>query len=143
MDSLKSPQQLAIVAILETGDVLRRRFAAVMEPTGITLQQFNVLRVIHEAGGDPIPTLEIAARLIEQTPGITRLLDRLDERGLVHRERSAADRRIVLCGLTPAGAALVAQVAPSIDAIDHASLAGFEPDEIDAFLEMLEAIRTA
>lgn len=139
----RSPAQLAILAILETGDVLRRRFTAALEPDGLSLQQFNVLRVIHEEGGDPIATLEIATRLIEQAPGITRLLDRLDEKGLVRRERSATDRRVVHCLLTPAGMALVERLSPMIDRIDTASLAGFDPDEIDAFLEMLEAVRTA
>lgn len=139
---MSSPQD-AIIAILETADVLRRRLAGVMEPTGITLQQFNVLRVIREAGDEPIATLEIATRLIEQAPGITRLLDRLDEKGLVRRERSGSDRRVVHCFLTADGSALVDRLAPAIDAIDNASLAGFDPDEIDAFLEMLEAVRTA
>ena len=74
----RSRQQEAAIAILRTADVVRRRLARVIETRGITLQQYNVLRIVGGAGSEGIPTLEIAGRMIEQTPGITRLLDRLD-----------------------------------------------------------------
>ena len=141
--SFRSRSQEATVAILKTADVLRRRFAAVLEPRGLTLQQYNVLRILRGSKGAPLPTLEIGARLIEQAPGITRLLDRLEAKGLVRRERDANDRRLVQCWITAAGIELIAGVEAEVDEIDDAALDGFDPDEIDAFLEMLEAVRIA
>ena len=76
--------------LLRTVDVVRRFLARVVEPQGITLQQFNVLRILRgaERGSPPIglPTLEIAERMVEHAPGITRLLDRLEAKGLVVRQ---------------------------------------------------------
>ena len=68
----------AVLGLLRTADLVRRLGTALVEPYGITLQQFNVLRILRGAGGDGLPTLEVASRMIEQTPGVTRLLDRLE-----------------------------------------------------------------
>ena len=76
-----SPAQEAVVALMRTTDVVRRYLARVVDPNGITLQQYNVLRILRGGGADGVPTLEVAARMIEQTPGITRLLDRLEAKG--------------------------------------------------------------
>src|SRR5436853_5453131 len=70
-----SPHQEAVVALMRTADRARRLVGDVVEPLGITPQQYNVLRILRGAGDAGLPTLEIAQRMIEQTPGITRLLD--------------------------------------------------------------------
>src|SRR5204863_7568328 len=88
---------------MRTTDLVRRQIAAVAEPHGITLQQYNVLRILRGAGAEGLPTLEIAGRMIEQAPGVTRLLDRLQAKSLVRRQRSAEDRRQIRCWITPAG----------------------------------------
>ena len=93
-----SPGQEAVVALLRTASLVRRRFEALMQDHGITFQQFNVLRILRGAS-KPLPTMEISQRMIEQTPGTTRLLDRLEEKGLVERERCQEDRRQVLCAI--------------------------------------------
>jgi DNA-binding MarR family transcriptional regulator len=142
-EQFQSKSQEATVAILKTADVLRRRFAAVLDPHGLTLQQYNVLRVLSGARGEPLPTLEIGNRLIEQAPGITRLLDRLAAKNLVTRVRDDGDRRLVHCFITPAGEELLSRVDARVNAIDDAALDGFDPDEVDALLEMLEAVRIA
>src|SRR5919206_2934518 len=69
--------QEATVALLRTADVVRRRLARVVEREGITLQQYNVLRILRGAGGEPMSALDVAERLIEEAPGVSRLLDRL------------------------------------------------------------------
>jgi DNA-binding MarR family transcriptional regulator len=140
-ETFRSRRQETTTAILRTADHLRRCFATVLEPRGITLQQYNVLRILRHARNRGVPTLDIGHRLIEQTPGITRLLDRLEQKGLVRRERSADDRRVVLCWITPAGRDLLTAVEADVDRIDDAALHGFDPDELDALLEMLEAVR--
>jgi len=102
-----SPAHEALLGLLRTADAARRAVAAAIEPPGITSQQFNVLRILRGAQPDPLPTLEIAERMIEQTPGITRLLDRLEAKGLVGRTRCPTDRRQVHCRITPAGLKLL------------------------------------
>src|SRR5213078_2794277 len=106
-----------MVALIRTADVVRRAVGDVVEPHGITAQQYNVLRILRGAGQDGLPTLEIAERMIEQTPGITRLIDRLESKRLVERERSSIDRRCVYCRITKAGLDLLARLdAPVQDA---------------------------
>src|ERR1051325_9458895 len=102
-----SPGEEAAVALMRTADVLRRLVGNVTAWSDITLQQYNVLRILRGAGEKGLPTLEIAERMIEETPGITRLVDRLEKKRLVHRERSAADRRQVFCRITAAALELL------------------------------------
>src|SRR6201981_2074389 len=79
----QSPAQEAILALFRTSDLLERRFAQLVEPRGISLQQYNVLRILRGAGQEGTPTLDIAGRMIEKTPGITRLLDQLERKHLL------------------------------------------------------------
>src|SRR5207244_13083574 len=69
-----SKAQEVAVSLLRTADVLRRLVGAVVEQKGITVQQYNVLRILRGAGEQGLPTLDIAERMIETTPGITRLI---------------------------------------------------------------------
>jgi DNA-binding MarR family transcriptional regulator len=101
------PEQEGAVALLRTADLVRRTAERALEPLGVTPQQYNVLRILRGARPGPLPTLEIADRMIERAPGITRLLDRLEARALVRRERCREDRRRVLCSITPAGLELL------------------------------------
>ncbi|MFP5247340.1 MAG: MarR family winged helix-turn-helix transcriptional regulator, partial [Thermoanaerobaculia bacterium] len=101
--------QEAALALLRTADLVRRSIGAVVEPEGITMQQYNVLRILRGAGEKGLPTLEIAERMVEQTPGITRLIDRLETKQLVGRERCPTDRRQVFCRITKEGLALLAR----------------------------------
>ncbi|MBK5296243.1 MAG: MarR family transcriptional regulator [Vicinamibacteria bacterium] len=104
----ESPAQEAALGLVRTADRLRRHFSSFVEPHGITVQQFNVLRILRGAGPEALPTLEIAERMVEQTPGVTRLLDRLEAKQLIARARCPNDRRQVLCRITPVGLALLA-----------------------------------
>lgn len=106
----ESPAQEAILGIYRTSDMLQRRFAQLVEPRGISLQQYNVLRILRGAGKEGTPTLDIAQRMIEKTPGITRLLDKLEAKHLVRRKRCPEDRRQVLCWITDAGLNLLSQL---------------------------------
>src|SRR6202008_362828 len=97
----RSRGQEGVLSLLRTADQLKRDFACLVEPHGLTLQQFNVLRILRGAGPKGLPPLDIAERMIEQAPGITRLLDRLEKKALVRRERCPEDRRQVLVAITP------------------------------------------
>jgi MarR family transcriptional regulator, organic hydroperoxide resistance regulator len=137
----RSRQQEAVLALLRTTDVVRRFLTRIVEPHGITLQQYNVLRILRGAGDEGIPTLAIGERMIEQTPGITRLLDRLEAKGLVCRKRCTEDRRQVLCWLTAPGRELLAGLDGSVDAIDDGALGMLAPAEVDALIGLLDQIR--
>src|SRR5947207_1895300 len=81
------------ISILRATAAVRRFGSRVFDQYGIPRQQFNVLRILRGAGPEGLPTLDIAERMIEETPGITRLLDRLELKKLVRRERPSGDRR--------------------------------------------------
>jgi DNA-binding MarR family transcriptional regulator len=85
----------AVVSLMRTADLLRRLLEQALEPLGVTAQQYNVLRILRGARPEPLPTLEIAERMIEHTPGITGLLDRLEAKKLVRRDRCESDRDLL------------------------------------------------
>ena len=138
--AFRSPAQEAALSVLRTADLIRRRVGEILEPFGVTTQQYNVLRILRGARG-PVPTLDIAERMIERTPGVTRLLDRLEERGWVARERCREDRRRVLCTLTPAGEALLESVGDAAEAADEAVMAPLSAEEVASLLRMLARVR--
>ena len=139
----RSRAQEAAVAILLTADVVRRYVTAVLEPADVTPQQYNVLRILRGSHPEPLPTLEIGNRLIEQMPGITRLLDRLEEKGLVRRERCKHDRRMVHCWITPAGLDLLTGLEPVVTAADERCRLYLSDDDLDALLGALSNVRAA
>src|SRR5260370_2644410 len=96
-----SRQQDAVVSILRTANYLDRFCSPVFDQQGITSQQYNVLRILRGAGLGGLPPLDIAERMIEQAPGITRLLDRLERKNLVRRERRPQTPPSLLFFITP------------------------------------------
>ena len=139
----RTTAQEAGIALLRTTDLVRRRMSAVMEAEGVTLQQYNVLRILRGAGPEGLPTLEIAERMIEQAPGITRLLDRLEAKGLVSRERCPTDRRQVTCRIAKPGLALLAALDPMVDALDDSMLGNLTRTELKQLIHLLDRIRAA
>ena len=137
-----SRRQEAVLALLRTADQVRRRIARRIEPHGITMQQYNVLRILRGAGPEGIPTLAIGERLIEETPGMTRLLDRLEAKSLVRRERCPEDRRQVTCRITPAGRKLLTQLDPVVNATGAEVLGGATEPDVAALIPILDRIRS-
>ncbi len=133
----------AAVGILKTADVLRRAGSRLLAPHGLTLQQYNVLRILRGAGDQGLATLEIAGRLIEEAPGITRLLDRLEEKNLIRRERRLADRRQVLCFATPEGLALLTRLDRPILGLDEGRLKHLDDARLRKLIDTLDGIREA
>jgi DNA-binding MarR family transcriptional regulator len=137
----RSRGQEVVVALLRTADLVRRAVSQAVETHDITLQQYNVLRILRGAGEKGLPTLEIADRMIEHAPGVTRLLDRLEAKGLVRRERCREDRRQVLCWLTPAGLELVERLDEPVDKADVEAVAQLTPEDQEKLLRLLDAVR--
>lgn len=138
-----SIQEEAFVGLLRTADVLRWRISEVLEPEGITLVQFNVLRILRGARETGLPTLEIGARLVEQSPGITRLIDRLEAAGLVRRERPRADRRQVLCHIEPRGLELLSRLDTRVPQASEVLFSGLSAEQVGQLISSLDAIRRA
>ena len=137
----RSPGHEGVVSLLLTADRLRRDLARVVEPHGLTLQQYNVLRILRGAGARGLPTLDIAERMIEQAPGITRLLDRLEKKALVSRERCPRDRRQVLVAITPTGLRLVGSLDAPMSKADDALLERLGSRRTVTLVRLLEAVR--
>jgi DNA-binding MarR family transcriptional regulator len=134
------------VALLRTADVVRRYIARVLEPYGITPQQFNVLRILrgaHAAGTDGTPTLTIAERMIEEAPGITRLLDRLETKGMVRRQRCPEDRRQVLCHATPQALDLLKRIDGAMNEADDTALGTLSEEDKAQLIRLLDAVRSS
>jgi DNA-binding MarR family transcriptional regulator len=137
----RSDRQEALIALVLSAEAVQWPYLDLLAKEGqLTLQQYNVLRILRGAGNDGLPTLDIAARMIQRTPGITRLLDRLEKKKLIQRERSAEDRRQVLCRITETGAKLVARLDAPFDRLDDKSLEQLSAAEVKTLIRLLERI---
>jgi DNA-binding MarR family transcriptional regulator len=136
-----SPAQEAILALFRTSDLLERRLAQLVEPRGISLQQYNVLRILRGAGREGTPTLDIADRMIQKAPGITRLLDKLAAKRLVRRERCSEDRRQVLCWITDAGLRMLADLEQPLTKSGTRAMDPLTAIEQRHLIAMLERVR--
>jgi len=140
MPSTPERAKEATIALLRTASVVKRSFEALMHQHGITLQQFNVLRILRGAG-ETLPTMEVAARMIEPEPGITRLIGRLEKKKLVTRCRCKEDSRRMLCANTPQGLKVLAGLDDPLVALE-AQLLGSMPDkDLDDLITLLERAR--
>jgi DNA-binding MarR family transcriptional regulator len=132
----------AAAGLMRTADLLRRSISRVLEPHEVTAQQYNVLRILRGAGEKGLPTLDIADRMIEQAPGITRLIDRLEAKGLVRRERCREDRRQVLCWLTPEGLALIERLDEPVNQADATAMSRLSAEELEQLIRLLDKVRS-
>jgi DNA-binding MarR family transcriptional regulator len=139
----RSRQQEAVVALLRTASVVTRAFARLVEPSGLSWPQYNALRIVRGAGSGGIATLAIRERMIDEGTTITRLLDKLEEAGLVRRERGRPDRRQVLCFVTAEGRRLLDGLDPKVDELDEEVMAGVSDARLATLLDLLNEIRQA
>src|SRR5436190_20877587 len=105
----ESPEQEAALSLLRTSDQLQIRFARLFRKYDLTPSQYNILRILR-GEGKPLPILEIASRTITVVPGITGLIDRLEQGGFVNRLRCEKDRRVIYVALTDKGIETVSQL---------------------------------
>ncbi len=141
--NFRSREQQAVVGLLRTADAIKRSLAHVIEPHGITPQQYNVLRILRGAAPDGLPTLTIGERMVEQTPGVTRLIDRLERKGLVARIPCPRDRRRVFCQITPKGLDLLEELDEPVNRWDAQTVSILPPSEVDSLIKLLDRVRAS
>jgi DNA-binding MarR family transcriptional regulator len=129
--------------LLSTADKIKTQFDKVCAPFDITGQQYNVLRILRGAEPLGLPTLTIADRVIEKTPGITRMIDRLESKGLVAREIRAHDRRCVYCRITKKGLKLLKLLDEPVEEFNRAAFRGLSPKELEQLVALLLKTRKA
>lgn len=136
-----SPQQEGFLNLWRTYDRLRMLEDELFSRYELTAQQYNALRLLRAAHPEKVPTLVLAGRLVSRAPDITRLLDRLQERGLVDRERTPEDRRTVRVGITGGGAALLEKLSSEVRECHERQLGHLSQAELRTLTELLRKAR--
>ena len=131
----------AFLELLRTADVLSQGLAATLKPYGLSHNQYNVLRILRGAGPGRLPCGQIAERMLTRDPDMTRLLDRLEGRGLVSRCREQGDRRVVLTRITEQGMAMLAELEDPVRNMHGAQLGHLSDAKLRSLIELLEAAR--
>ena len=137
----RSRGQEAYVALLRTADDSKRFLSRLLDADDVTLQQYNVLRILRGAGDEGLPTLSVAERMVERTPGVTRLIDRMEKKGWVTRERGSKDRRRVWCMITSDGLSLLDRLDAPIDTVNDLMSAALNDEELRTLTAYLDRIR--
>jgi DNA-binding MarR family transcriptional regulator len=130
-------EKRVLLELFRAGDRCRRFIAALLAPWGLTPQQFNVLRILRGAGPEGLPTLVVGERMLERTPGVTRMIDRLEGRGLVIRRRCTEDRRKVFCAIAPAGLELLDRLDDPVAAGDRRCVDELSAAEAETLVGLL------
>jgi DNA-binding MarR family transcriptional regulator len=137
----RSLEEEVALNLLRTANALAQGLAAPLRETALTGTQYNVLRILRGAGKNGLPCGEIAARMITKDPDITRLLDRLQKRGVVARERDPGDRRVVVTRITREGLKLLAELdQPMVETLERL-LGHLGPRKLRQLATLLEEAR--
>jgi DNA-binding MarR family transcriptional regulator len=134
------PEEAAFLDLLRTCDLLSRGPAQVLKTEELSPTQYNVLRILRGTP-DGLPCGEIANRMITRDPDVTRLLDRLEKRGLISRWRETNDRRMVMARITPHGIKLLARLDEPVEEAHRRQLGHLGKERLRALAELLEAAR--
>jgi DNA-binding MarR family transcriptional regulator len=124
-----------------TLDCLRALEEALFTQYDLTPQQYNALRLLSAEHPGKMRTLELAGRLISRAPDITRLLDKLEQRGLIQRDRPAENRRVVYIGITESGRALLRELREPLRRCHSQQLGHLSPKELRDLIALLRDAR--
>lgn len=138
---MPSSEEAAFLDLLRTTDMLSRGLVAILKPEDLSSTQYNVLRILRGAP-EGLPCGEIAKRMITRDPDITRLLDRLEKRGLISRSREARDRRTVMARITGAGLKLLARFDEPIQEAHRKQLGHLGRERLRLLTDLLREARS-
>jgi len=136
-----SLEQEVFLNLWRTYDRLRILEDELFGRFGLTPQQYNALRILRAERPDPVPTLALANRLVSRSPDITRMLDKLADRGLITRERPADNRRVVRIHIAEAGLELLDEIATELAECHRRQLGHMSAADLKRLRELLEAAR--
>ena len=136
----RCPEEDAYLELLRTTDLLTRRLAHVLKAEDLSSTQYNVLRILRGAP-EGLPCGEIANRMITRDPDVTRLLDRLEKRGLISRNRETKDRRMVVTRITGEGLELLARMDAPVREAHVRQLGHLGRERLDSLTELLRVCR--
>jgi DNA-binding MarR family transcriptional regulator len=139
--SLATPEEATFLELLRTTDMLSRGLVHILKAEDLSSTQYNVLRILRGAP-EGLPCGEIASRMITRDPDITRLLDRLEKRGLISRCRETKDRRMVMARITPGGLKLLSRLDEPIQQGHRKQLGHLGRDRLRALVDLLQAARS-
>ncbi|MEO7137479.1 MAG: MarR family transcriptional regulator [Gemmatimonadales bacterium] len=131
----------ALLSVLRTAAVLEHQLTEALKPYGITHTQYNVLRILRGAGADGLCGREVGARMVSRVPDVSRLLDRMEETGLITRERDPGDRRHITARISRKGLAILAQATPELEAVERARAGQIPTGQLQQLIEVLGAVR--
>jgi DNA-binding MarR family transcriptional regulator len=134
-------EEEATLNIVRTADALMQQLMDVLKPHLLSATQYNVLRILRGAGKPGASCKDIGSRLVARDPDITRLMDRLEQRGLVIRDRAKEDRRVVTHRLTAAGLDLVNVLDGPIETMHQKNLGHMRAGKLRELVELLEEAR--
>ncbi len=135
-----SAEQEAILNILRTSDWLDNRLGRLFREYGLTNSQYNVLRILR-GEGKPLPSLEIADRMIQVVPAITGLIDRLEQQSLVVRRRCTEDRRVVFVEITDKALGILKEIDKPLDQLHKQLVGHLSVAELAGLSRLLEKAR--
>jgi DNA-binding MarR family transcriptional regulator len=133
--------EAAHLAILVTAERLKTNAAHVFKTKDLTAAQYNVLRILRGAGPDGITCTEIGSRMITRDSDITRMLDRLEARGLISRQRQSDDRRVVRAFISDAGLLLLKELDAPLRKFIKNQMAGLGENDLKKLVKLLDKIR--
>jgi DNA-binding MarR family transcriptional regulator len=136
-----TPEQEAFLNLWRTYDRLRALEEELFDRYGLTPQQYNALRLLRGEHPEKVRTLDLAGRLVSRAPDITRLLDKLEQRGLIERDRPTNNRRVVRIGITEAGLALVRELSEPVRQCHARQLGHLSRKEVQDLTALLRAAR--
>jgi DNA-binding MarR family transcriptional regulator len=136
----ESPAHEALLSLLVASAGVRARLDPVFAAHDLTAGQYNVLRILRGARPDGFARCDIARRMVERAPDLTRLIDRLEKRGLVERARSAADGRLSVTRVTRKGLDLLDRVKPALDAVHGDLTKKLSPREAQQLSRLCERL---
>lgn len=136
-----SPEQEAFLGLWRTYDRLRTYEDELFRRFDLTPQQYNVLRLLRAAASEPVPTLTLAERLVSRAPDITRMLDKLEQAGLVARVRPPGNRRQVLVSITESGSVLLDRMTEPLRECHSKQLGHLAKSDLKQLAILLKAAR--
>jgi DNA-binding MarR family transcriptional regulator len=137
----RSLEEEAYLSLQRTADLLARGTEEAIKGSGLSATQYNVLRILRGAGPHGLHCGEVAERMLTHDPDITRLLDRLDKRGLIVRARESKDRRVITVRIAPQGLRILAGLDGPIAQFHRRQLGHLGKRRLQLLMEILEIAR--